>query len=115
MSSLTAVQEVKEDIAKVEQNSSVDVTSVFSCVSSLTAVQDVNKDIPKAEQNRDTDKTSMYIWHNFASSFTAVQDVDKDIQQQYFSDCLWFMTEENNSTASSSDIFFGRLRRKLSI
>lgn len=47
------MQDINEDIPKVEQNRDTDKTSMYSwhnCVSSFTAVQDVDKDIPSEKQ-----------------------------------------------------------------
>lgn len=49
LSSLSAMQEGKEDIPEAVQNSDTSVCSWCSCVSSLTAVQGVNEDIPCEE------------------------------------------------------------------
>lgn len=49
LSSLSAMQEGKEDIPEAVQNSDMSVCSWCSCVSSLTAVQGVNEDIPCEE------------------------------------------------------------------
>ncbi len=49
LSSLSAMQEDKEDIPEAVQNSDTSVCSWCSCVSSLAAVQGVNEDIPCEE------------------------------------------------------------------
>lgn len=117
VSSPTAVQEVNKDIPEVEQNSSTDNTSVSSCVSSLTAVQDLMKTLPKLNRTETLIKLQCtagttvclptplcrMLIKAFPVKSKGASAITTTVLLRL---CLWFMTEENNSTALSSDIFW---------
>lgn len=112
VSSPTAVQEVNKDIPEVEQNSSTDNTSVSSCVSSLTAVQDLMKTLPKLNRTETLIKLQCtagttvclptplcrMLIKAFPVKSKGASAITTTVLLRL---CLWFMTEENNSTALS--------------
>ncbi len=88
LSSLSAMEEDKEDIPEAVQNSDTSVCSWCSCVSSLTAVQGVNEDIP-CEELKVTSS------HNYLA-LTSIPETQSPVPS----------VSEEQSTASSSDNIF---------